>query len=366
MYLSNINFFNFRNLISKKIYFDKKMNIFYGNNGQGKTSVLEAIYFSITGKSFRNSNIKTLLKYNSDDMAVYSEYNENNIDKSIAVNYKDKKKEYYYNKKKVKFDEYFGKITVISFIPEDINMIMSSPGVRRSFFNYEISQANVFYYNKLKDFENVIKTRNKLIKEHKTKSDIFAVYNEKYIKLSIEIMKERREYIKKLSILLNLNYRRLFNSNTELKLKYISSIGDISKLSDIELEKKFEIELEKVKKREIKYGFSALGPQKDDFIFLLSGKESKHFSSEGEKRSVIFSLKIAEIDMIVKGKKNFPIFLIDDISSYFDKERQNKVLNYFNKREIQVFITSTEKLEIESRFFYIKEGVVNEKSELNV
>lgn len=366
MYLSGINYFNIRNLISGKFYFDKKINFFYGKNGQGKTSFIEALYFGITSKSFRTLNIKNILKYNTETAAVFLEYCENNICKNIALNYKNGKKEYYYNKKKVSYDEFFGKVNVISFIPDDINMIIDSPSVRRSFFNYEISQANFIYYKKLKDFETILKTRNKYIKEKKIKNDIFKIYNEKYIEISCEIMLDRREYIKKISILLNLNYRRLFDSNTELKLRYDTSIGDIQKYNEVELKKHFETLLNNALDKDLHYGFSTIGPQKDDFIFLLSDKESKNFSSEGEKRSVIFALKVAEIDMIIKEKKEYPIFLIDDITSYFDKERQKKVIDYLKKRDIQVFITSTEKIDVESKFFQVKEGIIYEDSESNI
>ncbi|NLK61897.1 MAG: DNA replication/repair protein RecF [Fusobacteria bacterium] len=358
MYLTGINYLNIRNLISAKCLFSKKINFFYGKNGQGKTSLIEAIYFGITGKSFRTSNIKNILKYNAKSGAVFIQYTEKDMEKNIALNYKNGKKEYFYNKNKIMYDEFFGKINVISFIPDDINLIMSSPSTRRNFFDYEISQSNFTYYSKLKEFNQILKIRNKYIKERKHKTDIFKIYNDKFIEISSEIMEIRYEYINKITVLLNLNYRKLFNNKTELYLKYIPSVEivNIKEVHNI-----FQEILNTQLEKDLYYGYTSIGPQKDDFMFLLSGLESKNFSSEGEKRSVIFALKIAEIDMIIKEKKEAPIFLIDDIISFFDSERQKKVIEYFKKRNMQLFITSTEKIDIDAKFFKIEEGVLYEE-----
>lgn len=359
MQVININYLNFRNLANSKLEFDSRYNLFLGKNGQGKTSVLEAIYFAVSGKSFRTKNNKEMINYNKSSTGSLINYKDKNSIKSIGVKLDNSKKEYKLNKKKVKYDEFLGRVNVISFIPDDINLILGSPSLRRSFFDYEISQGNEIYFNLLKDFDKVLKVRNRYLKEKKMKDPMYEIYTEKFIGLSIKISKKRQEYIKKLSILLNLNYRKLFDTNSELKLVYKGSVDNLGR-EESEIEKDFRKKLKEVETNEKYRGYSLLGPQKDDYMFYLNNQDSKSYSSQGEKKSIIFSLKVAEIDMIIKEKGENPIFIIDDISSYFDSIRKESIINYFKNREIQLFISSTEDLGIKSKNFYILKGEINE------
>ncbi len=358
MQIKLTSFLNFRNLEDSTVNFSSGINLFYGKNGQGKTSFLEAVYFNVTGKSFRTKSQKEMQKYNFDNYGVYSEYIDMYGERNVATTLKNGKKSYFYNKKKVQFDEFMGKVNVISFIPEDINLISGSPSIRRDFFDYEISQSNFEYYKITRDFEKVLKIRNKFISEKKVKGDIFDIYNENYMDLSAKIITRRVEYIKKISIMLNLNYRKLFEKESELKIVYSSELGDLSKLKESEVKELIKKELEKNIQKELYLGYTVIGPQKDDFLFFLKEKEAKNYASMGEKRSIVFAMKIAEIDMILKEKKENPLFMIDDITSYFDKNRQESVINYFKKRNIQTFITSTEELNLGETKFYIEKGKI--------
>jgi DNA replication and repair protein RecF len=268
MQIKLTSFLNFRNLEDATLNFSNGINLFHGKNGQGKTSVLEAIYFNSTGKSFRTKSNKDMIRYNSDNYGAYSEYIDIYGERNIATIFKTGKKSYFYNKKKVQFDEFMGKINIISFIPEDINLISGSPAVRRDFFDYEISQSNFEYYKTLKDFEKVLKIRNKYISDKDVKGDIFEIYNENYINLSVKIILKRLEYIKNISIILNLNYRKLFEKDSELKIFYISDLGDISKLKESEIRAILKKELENSLKKEMYIGYTTIGPQKDGFMFF--------------------------------------------------------------------------------------------------
>lgn len=358
MYIKSTSFFNMRNIENCVLDYSSEINFFYGKNGQGKTSVLEGIYFNLTGKSFRTKSVKELIKYNQIDSGVYSLYEDTISEKNLAVSLKNGKKSYFFNKKKIIYDEFIGKSSVISFIPEDIDILTGSPSTRREFFDYEISQSNIEYFRTLIEFEKVLKSRNKMISENIPSKEMYEIYNNKFMELSSKIVYKRAEYIKNISILLNLNYRKLFDKECELKIVYSSFLGDISRMNEKDILEAVK-EKEKIeKKRENFAGFSLFGPQKDEYIFMLRGKEAKNYSSQGEKRSVVFSLKVAEIDMILKEKKETPIFLIDDISAYFDSERQLSVINYFKKRAVQTFITSTEKLEIGDKLFLVDKGQI--------
>lgn len=363
MLISEVNYINFRNLEDNNLKFNSKFNLFIGKNGQGKTSILEAIYFSATGKSFRTSKNQELIKYSKLKTGVYNEYIDNISSKSVSVKLGSSKKEYSYNKKRVKYDTFHGKINIVSFIPEDINLIIGSPSIRRSFFNYEIAQSNYEYYENLKKYEKVLKVRNRYLKEGKYKDPMFLIYQDEFIETACKIIKKRIDYIKNISIILNLNYRKLFDEKKELSLMYNSFFKPDKNMSIDKIKNLFLEEMKRVESREKRYGYSMIGPQKDDFIFLLDGREAKSYASQGEKKSVIFSLKLAEIDMIIKETKEIPVFLIDDISSYFDSIRKDNILSYFKKRNIQLFISSTNDLNIESKKFVIDKGDIYESSE---
>ena len=358
MYLSQINFNNFRCLKDSKLLFGKDFNLIYGKNGQGKTSLIEAVYFVATGKSFRTKKVKEMRKYNFHRMIVFGKFERNDGDKTIAIDVNEEKKDYYIDKNKNKYIDYIGNLNVISFIPEDIELIVGNPNIRRGFFNYEISQARKDYLKSIVSFEKILKVRNKLIKEKKTYEEIYKIYNKKFVDEGVNIIIHRREFIKNISVLLNLNYQKLFDEKAELQLKYDCFLGDVEKKSKSELVEKFEDQCLKKMERESFLGYSLLGPQKDDFVFELNGKNAKSYSSQGEKKSIIFSLKIAEIDILMKEKKEYPIFIMDDISSYFDEIRKKSILDYFKNKKIQCFITSTQDLKICGKKFIVDAGKV--------
>ena len=360
MYLKQINFSNFRCLEDGKIEFDKRFNLIYGKNGQGKTSLIEAVHFLATGKSFRTKKVKEIRKYNLNRLIVFGKYENRNLaENAIAIDVNEDKKDFYVNKEKNKYINYVGLLNIISFIPEDIDLIVGSPGVRRNFFNYEISQAKKEYLQSIVNFERILKIRNKLIKEKRTNEEIYKIYNEKFIEEGINIILSRKEFIKNVSILLNLNYRKLFDEKSELKLKYNCFLGEIEKKTRQELREKFEMACRRKSEREKFLGYSLLGPQKDDFVFELNGKDAKSYSSQGEKKSIILSLKISEIDILIKEKNEYPIFIMDDIASYFDEVRKKSILNYFVNKKIQCFITATEDLGIEGKKFVVEKGKVS-------
>lgn len=358
MEILEINYINFRNLIDGSVKFFPKLNLFFGKNGQGKTSLLEAVYFNATGKSFRTSKANEMMKYGVKRTGVYIVYRDNIGEKTLIVKFNDNKKEYYYNNKKVPYDEFYGKLNVVTYIPEDIVLITGSPSIRRTFFDGEIAQTNSEYFQDLKNYNKLLKIRNKYLKEERTKDTEYLVYEDEFIKYGAKVIEKRLEYVQKISIILNLNYRKLFDNKKELSLSYECHLGNIKKLSLKEIEKLLREKIKKNFSQEKRYGFSLCGPQKDDFLFILNGHEAKSTASQGEKKSIIFSLKLSEIDMVIREKKENPVLIIDDISSYFDSNRKESILNYLEKRNIQVLVSSTGDLGIDSNDFYVEGGEI--------
>lgn len=358
MEVLEINYINFRNLIDGSVKFFPKLNLFFGKNGQGKTSLLEAVYFNATGKSFRTSKANEMMKYGVKRTGVYIVYRDNIGEKTLTVKFNDNKKEYYYNNKKVPYDEFYGKLNVVTYIPEDIVLITGSPSIRRTFFDGEIAQTNSEYFQDLKNYNKLLKIRNKYLKEERTKDTEYLVYEDEFIKYGAKVIEKRLEYVQKISIILNLNYRKLFDNKKELSLSYECHLGNIKKLSLKEIEKLLREKIKKNFSQEKRYGFSLCGPQKDDFLFILNGHEAKSTASQGEKKSIIFSLKLSEIDMVIREKKENPVLIIDDISSYLDSNRKESILNYLEKRNIQVLVSSTGDLGIDSNDFYVEGGEI--------
>ena len=358
MEILEINYINFRNLIDGSVKFFPELNLFFGKNGQGKTSLLEAVYFNATGKSFRTSKANEMMKYGVKRTGVYIVYRDNIGEKTLTVKFNDNKKEYYYNNKKVPYDKFYGKLNVVTYIPEDIVLITGSPSIRRTFFDGEIAQTNSEYFQDLKNYNKLLKIRNKYLKEERTKDTEYLVYEDEFIKYGAKVIEKRLEYVQKISIILNLNYRKLFDNKKELSLSYECHLGNIKKLSLKEIEKLLREKIKKNFSQEKRYGFSLCGPQKDDFLFILNGHEAKSTASQGEKKSIIFSLKLSEIDMVIREKKENPVLIIDDISSYFDSNRKESILNYLEKRNIQVLVSSTGDLGIDSNDFYVEGGEI--------
>lgn len=359
MKILEMNYVNFRNLVNDSIKIFPKLNLFFGKNGQGKTSFLEAVYFGGTGQSFRTSKSVEVIKYDTKKTGVYIVYEDSIGEKNLCAKIIDNKKEFFYNGKKVSYDEFYGKLNIITYIPEDIVLITGGPNIRRSFFDAEISQTNNEYFQDLKNYDKLLKIRNKYLKEQNTKTPEFQIYEDEFIRYGAKIIYKRLEYVSKISIILNLNYRKLFDDKKELNLNYHSHLGNIKKLNCEQIEKLLRDKIKEKFILEKRCGFSLCGPQRDDFIFLLNGHEAKSTASQGEKKSIIFSLKLSEIDMVIREKKENPVLIIDDISSYFDTNRKDNILNYLEKRNIQVLISSTGTLGINSENFFVENGGIN-------
>ena len=368
MKISNITYLNFRNLENTSIDLSDKINVFYGKNAQGKTSLLEAIYYSSTGISFKTKKTSEMIKYNFDEFISSISYQDYIANNKISVRFKNiagAKKEFFFNKKRISQTDFYGKINIIAYIPEDIILINGSPKNRRDFFDIEISQIDKEYLSNLKNYDKLLKIRNKYLKENKRNSEEFAIYEKEFIKYASYIIFTRIEYVKSLSIILNLQYRKLFNIAQELNLRYETSLDKTAKVTVEMIQESLKKEILQKKYQEDRYKFSLIGPHKDDYKFLLNGHEAKISASQGEKKSIIFSLKLSEIEIIKKNRKENPVVIIDDITSYFDEDRRKSILDFFNKRDIQVLISSTDKLNIEAKNFYVEKGIIEDESNIN-
>ncbi|HEY4533956.1 MAG TPA: DNA replication and repair protein RecF [Fusobacterium sp.] len=360
MKVLSIQFNHVRNLKNQEISFFSPIQVFYGKNGQGKTSILEAIYFAGTGLSFRTRHTSEMITYTKNTLSCFLEYQDQFSEKSLTVSIEKDKKVFFFLGKKISQMEFFGNLNMIFYIPEDVMLINGSPNLRRLFIDREISQTNSFYLHQLRKFSNLLKIRNKYLKEKLYENEEYTIYEEEFVKCGSYLIEQRKKYIHEISKFVKKIYQNLFDSEKSLEISYKSFLHFENTNSLLEIQEEFRKEIEKKREKEIQYSFSMVGPHKDDFVFLLEGEDAKLYASQGEKKSIIFSLKLSEIDILSKNKQELPIVLIDDVTSYFDRQRCESVLQYLKEKKVQVFLTSTEILNIDAKYYKMEKGEVYE------
>ena len=310
MILKNIEIINFRNYSHLNINFDEKINIFYGNNAQGKTNLLEAIYFLGITKSHRTSIDIELLKEKTGFFRISGTI-KTNYDYNLQINYeKNKKKCFIDGNKQSKIEDYVGKMKVIMFCPEDLNLIKGLPIERRSYLDIQIEQFSLIgtkYFKVLNEFNNILKKRNLMLKNAASGLVIddmyFEVLTQFLINKMIYIYKSRKKYVERLNDFIDDIYFKL-TGYKGLKIIYKTDIS-----LNNELEDSLKIEFKNNKNKELILGNTLIGPQKDDILFILDSKELKKYGSQGQQRMAVIALKMASIEILHKYDKVTPIIL---------------------------------------------------------
>ena len=344
MYLKSIKLVNFRNYENEFIELDSNINIIYGNNAQGKTNLLESIYFLSLAKSHRSLNDKDLIKEGKKDLKVYGDSILNNFSKSFEIKIVNNKKIYKIDNNPIKsLNDYLSYLKIIIFFPEDLDIIKSSPDVRRRYINIQISQLNRNYFKILNDYNKILKIRNEILKQNLKDNyinmDYFKIITKNLIEKASYIYCIRNKYINRINEIIG-NYYKKISTYDGLYIKYITNskeeIYEIDKIKE-EMHKRFD-ELESA---EIKSGITLIGPQKDDFLFMLDNNNLKNYGSQGQQRMAVLALKLSEIDIFTKESNDTPILLLDDVFSELDDYKKNNLLKNINKN-IQTIITTTD------------------------
>ena len=359
---------NFRNLEKLDIEFSDGVNIIYGNNAQGKTNIIEAIYIFSFGKSFRANRDIELLKFDK-------EYFVSNIE----IMKKDRELEMDFgfdkisNKKMIKVNgviqkkisDIIGKLNVVVFKPEDIKIVTDAPSVRRKYIDYLISSISKGYLENITKYKKVLEERNNLLKEIKIKlkgnrvlekndEDFLDVYDKLLSKLNCEIYNERKRVIEKLNNYIydiHLKLTENYINNEKLHIKYVSNVAE-----DIE---KMYNNLSKSRLNDINKGYTSLGIHRDDYIISINSLDVSIYGSQGQKKSSIISLKLSELKVIEEVIGEKPVLLLDDYMSELDEKRRIKFLDIIE--DIQIIITTTHKISIdgkENTYFYVDNGKI--------
>ncbi|MBI5346541.1 MAG: DNA replication/repair protein RecF [Chlamydiae bacterium] len=356
MLLKSLRLCNFRNLATFEINFGEKTNIFYGNNGMGKTNLLEAIYLLSIGKSFRSQTLHDLIKHEEKSFVVQADFVKDNIFQTIKFHYDKKNKKIDYNSSSyTSFASLLGIIPLVLHTPTDIELITSEPNLRRRFLNIFIAQKDPLYVHHLTRFVKALKQRNYLLKTKNIQT--IASWESELAKSAVYLTLKRKEAILKLNEHSSSIMQKLSSNHESSSLKYLSSITEHTDLN--EMQNQYLKSFDETRKKELDLKCTLNGPHRDDFSILINSKVAKHFASEGQKNLFILALKLAEATILQKELSEEPILCFDDFGYSLDDERKNYLRNYLNNFS-QVFITLPEAPKWEdSSTFQIKEGALH-------
>lgn len=361
MIIKSIDLQNFRNYELQKIDFDSGTNILYGDNAQGKTNILEAVYLSGTTKSHRGSKDQEMIAFNHNESHIKMIMSRKGIDYRIDMHIKrNRSKGIAINGVPIrKSMDLYGIINLVIFSPEDLRIIENGPSERRKFIDMELCQLDKIYASNLINYRRTLEQRNNLLRDisfNPSLEDTIDVWDMQLIRYGREIIARREKFIDQLNNIIKDIHIRLSGGKENLLVKYVPDAK----------EDEFEDILSRNRERDIRMKYTCAGPHRDDMIFYIDELDVHKYGSQGQKRTSALSLKLAEIEIVKQLTGDKPVLLLDDVLSELDSSRQNYLLNSIS--DVQTIITCTGLDEfINNRFhldkvFYVTNGHVIEKN----
>lgn len=353
MYIKKIKLLNFRNYDKQEIELNKNINIFYGDNAQGKTNIIESIFLCSIGKSFRTSKDNELIQFDKENTSIIIEFEKKDRDGKIKIDLNNKKNIYVNDIKIKKLSELLGNIHTVLFTPDDINILRDGPQKRRHFLDVMIGQLKPNYIYLLNNYNKILEQRNnylKQIKDDNKKEELLEIWDEKLAEYGEKIYIYRKEFIEKIKNKINLIHNKITDEKENLKIEYISNC--YNKQEYLKL-------LKERRKLDIIKGYTTKGIHRDDFFIYINEKLVNIYGSQGQNRTVILSLKLSELQVIYDEIGEYPILLLDDFMSELDEKRRRKFIEYI--KDIQVIITCTDKINIDNlklKEFNVKKGKI--------
>lgn len=319
-------------------------------NAQGKTNIIEAAFLSAFGKSFRAKKEKEIIKENKLETIIELSYEKEDREGRIKTIINEKKEVFINGIKIKKLSELLGKINIVFFCPDDINILKTGPASRRRFLNIMISQLKPNYVHNVNMYLKNLEQRNKYLKqikfENKSK-DLLEIWDEKLAEYSEKIYEYRHEYIEKIKKIINEKHEKITDGKEKIEIKFFSDCKD---------KNNYLKELKEDRDNDIKKGYTAKGIHRDDFEVFINGKKVNIYGSQGQNRTVVLSLKMCEVEIIKEEIGELPILLLDDFMSELDSKRINSFFE--NIEDTQVIVTCTEKntCNCECTYFQVNDG----------
>ena len=363
MHIESVQLKNFRNYQDLTLDLDKGTNIFYGDNAQGKTNILESVYLCGTTKSHKGSKDKEIIRFGEEEAHIRMHVAKDGITYKIDMHLrKNKAKGVAINGLPIKkARELFGIVNLVFFSPEDLNIIKNGPGERRRFLDVELCQLDKIYLYNLTKYNKILNQRNRLLKDINFKPellDTLAVWDMQLVEYGKKIIQTRKEFVEELNAIVYEIHKKISGNKEELVLKYEPDV----------IAENMEVQLEKCKEKDLRFGQTSVGPHRDDLCFMIQEIDVRKYGSQGQQRSCALSLKLSEIELVKKSIKETPILILDDVLSELDSNRQNFLLNSIH--DIQTIITCTgldefvrNRFEI-NKIFKVVNGTVEAKNSL--
>lgn len=353
MWISKIKINNFRNYNLQEINLEKNINVFYGENAQGKTNIIESIFLCSMGRSFRTNKDKEMIKLNSENAIIEIEYQKTDRDGKIKIELGNRKNVYISGIKIKKLSELLGNINVVIFTPDDINILKGGPQNRRKFLDIMISQLKPNYMHNLNLYLKTLEQRNnylRQIREENKDENLLEIWDEKLAEYAVTISKYRNEYMEKIQEKIEKIHNEITDDKEEIEIEYITECDNKENFLNL---------LKSRRKLDIIKGFTTKGVHRDDFVIYINKKRLDIYGSQGQHRTAILSLKLSELNIIEEEIGEYPILLLDDFMSELDQKRRNHFLEKIDNT--QVIITCTDKIDIENKnilIYNVKDGNV--------
>jgi len=359
MIIKSIELADYRNYDSLTLFFENGTNILYGDNAQGKTNILEAIYVAATTKSHKGSKDREIIRFDKEEAHIRTYLEKDHVETRVDMHLrKNKSKGIAIDGQKIKkAADLMGLCNVVFFSPEDLGIIKNGPGERRRFVDMELCQLDSFYLYNLNHYNKIVNQRNKLLKDmyfNPQLKDTLNIWDSQLVSFGSKIIERRRMFVGQLNEIIYGIHKKLSGDREELIIKYEP---------DVEIDD-FETILKKNQEKDIKLKQTSVGPHRDDFSFMTGNIDIRKFGSQGQQRTAALSLKLSEIEIVKKITKDTPVLLLDDVLSELDSNRQNYLLNSIGN--IQTIITCTGLDEfVNNRFeinkvFKVVEGTIQE------
>lgn len=334
MVIERLELKDFRNYEKLDINFDRYTNIIYGDNAQGKTNILEAIFLGATTKSHKQSKDKDIIRFGSDESHIRIELKKNEIPYKLDMHLrKNRSKGIAVNGVPIKkAAELLGILNIVFFSPEDLSIIKNGPSERRRFIDLELCQLDPYYLHNLSVYNKTVNQRNRLLKDMKDMSGInemLDVYDEQLLSSGIKLIERRKRFIEELNDIIHDIHFKISGEREKCIIKYDPDVDT----------QDYKRVLSSVRNKDLKFKTTSIGPHRDDIIFDINGNDVRKFGSQGQQRTTALSLKLSEIKLIKENTKDSPVLLLDDVLSELDAKRQNFLLESIV--DIQTVITCT-------------------------
>ncbi len=341
-YLKHLSLEAFRNYRNQYIHFHPSLNIITGDNAQGKTNLLEAIFFLSVNRSFKTRKDHELAHFGENYFNIKGSFIKDDFNHIIQVGYRHNQRLILKvnNDQGSRYD-YIQDYPVIVFCPDDLQIISEGPSVRRRFLNLEASRLDPAYLRELRDYQRVLNQRNRVLKDFQNRSKIneyLAPWDQSLVSLGVKIIRARKEMIKALEKEARHFFGEMTGYKEELSLEYSSTVGNYN--NPVEMEEQFHQDLLEKRDQEFKRRSTLLGPHLDDMVVMINEYNTRHYSSQGQKRTAALALKMGEVSLFKQKHELCPIILLDDVFSEFDQTRKQHLLDFIRNNAGQCFITS--------------------------